>query len=579
MMLPASLVRASRSRLSKTTVGVAGLVAAALWLSVAVLTPRASFAAQTGGGGPVTMFYRAGDGAAASGTVADGGQYTTLQGSAGFSTGWTHVIPAGNGQLLFYRASDGTAVTRTLGADGLLVNQRTIGGFTPGWTHITDAGNGQLLFYRASDGTAVTGTLIADGQLVNQRTIGGFSPGWTHITYVGGGQLLFYRAGDGTAVTGTLAADGLLVNQRSVGGFGTGWTHITQAGGGRLLFYRGSDGAAATGAISPDGTYTNLQTVGGFMPGWTHISYVGNGKLLFYRASDGAAVTGSVSPNGAYTGLAQVGGFAPGWTHIATTQPIDGGNETYTFQPTASGVDPLEIICHQYITAPTVSGGKVLGEAHTQCDQPVSEMQILVELFANGIPIGTFGHDQDVGASIVHADAEAPCIPGYWLVFAQTLVISPPGFNPPEALIYPGPLTTTHISAADCLPVVVSMSDSDARTKIAQLNLSVGTVTHQMSSAPVDSVISWNLEANGTVVDLVESAGNATIPDVIGDSQATAQQKVIAAGLTVGTVSNMTVWDSSDSGKVMSQFPSAGTPVTLGSSANLTVGRWGGANR
>ena len=56
-------------------------------------------------------------------------------------------------------------------------------------------------------------------------------------------------------------------------------------------------------------------------------------------------------------------------------------------------------------------------------------------------------------------------------------------------------------------------------------------------------------------------------------------EQIIAAGLTVGTVSDTTVWDSSDGGKVMSQFPSAGTPVVLGSSANLTVGRWGGANR
>ena len=543
----------------------------ALWLSGAVLAPRASFA-EPAGGGPVTVFYRAGDGVAASGTVADGGQYTNLQASAGFATGWTHIIPAGNGQLLFYRAGDGTAVTGTLGADGLLVNQRTIGGFTPGWTHITDAGNGRLLFYRANDGAAVTGTLLGDGLLVNQRTIGGFSPGWTHITRAGNGQLLFYRASDGAAVTGTLGADGLLVNQRTVGGFSPGWTHITHTGSGRLLFYQQGSGTAATGTVNLDGTYSNLQTVGGFAPGWTHISHVGNGKVLFYRASDGFAVTGSVNPNGAYIGLAQVGGFAPGWTHIATTQLVAVGNDAYTFQPAASGVAPFEIACNQYPSNPWVSGGKVHGEAFTECDQPVSEMQILVELFVNGIPLGTFGHDQDFGTTMVRAAAEAPCIPGVWLVYAQTLVVSPPGYDPQEALIYPFPLTTKHIGAADCLPVLLNMSDGDARGQIAQLSLTVGTVTHQSSSAPVDSVISWNLEANGTVVDLVESAGNATVPSVIGDSQANAQQKIIAAGLTVGTVTTTRVAEKFDAGKVWIQTPSAGSPSNMGDPVHISVG-------
>jgi hypothetical protein len=69
------------------------------------------------------------------------------------------------------------------------------------------------------------------------------------------------------------------------------------------------------------------------------------------------------------------------------------------------------------------------------------------------------------------------------------------------------------------------------------------------------------------------------VPDVRGRTLAVATQLLQAAGLAQGTVSTQTVWDSSDSGKIMAQFPLAGRQVTLGSSVNLTVGRWGGANR
>jgi len=69
------------------------------------------------------------------------------------------------------------------------------------------------------------------------------------------------------------------------------------------------------------------------------------------------------------------------------------------------------------------------------------------------------------------------------------------------------------------------------------------------------------------------------VPDVGGKTQTTATQILQSAGLAKGTVSKVTVWDSSDGGKVMAQFPSAGTQVTLGSSVNLTLGQWGGTNR
>jgi hypothetical protein len=69
------------------------------------------------------------------------------------------------------------------------------------------------------------------------------------------------------------------------------------------------------------------------------------------------------------------------------------------------------------------------------------------------------------------------------------------------------------------------------------------------------------------------------VPDLSGSTQSGASSTLQANGLVLGTVGTITVWDSSDGGRVVGQFPSAGTQVTLGSSVNITIGRWGGANR
>lgn len=69
------------------------------------------------------------------------------------------------------------------------------------------------------------------------------------------------------------------------------------------------------------------------------------------------------------------------------------------------------------------------------------------------------------------------------------------------------------------------------------------------------------------------------VPDVRGKRLSEATSALQAAQFVVGTVSSTKVWDSSDGGKVMSQFPSAGTQLLPGASVNLTLGLWGGANR
>src|SRR4051794_5872230 len=90
---PAGSVR-PRGRLR---VVVAALVAAFVGLAV-MLVPMAGSASASTSPSMVTLFYRAGDGAAVTGAVDQGsGGFTSQQGVGPFGTGWTQIVSVGNG--------------------------------------------------------------------------------------------------------------------------------------------------------------------------------------------------------------------------------------------------------------------------------------------------------------------------------------------------------------------------------------------------------------------------------------------------------------------------------------------------
>lgn len=71
-------------------------------------------------------------------------------------------------------------------------------------------------------------------------------------------------------------------------------------------------------------------------------------------------------------------------------------------------------------------------------------------------------------------------------------------------------------------------------------------------------------------VCLVEAEVIVTVPDVVGDASSAAQDAIVAAGLTVGTIT----YDYSGqttAGQVVSQNPAAGTEVSGGTAVNLVV--------
>lgn len=130
------------------------------------------------------------------------------------------------------------------------------------------------------------------------------------------------------------------------------------------------------------------------------------------------------------------------------------------------------------------------------------------------------------------------------------------------------------------VPTVVGLAQATAEANLLDANLTVGTVTPQSSTTvPSGDVMSQNPAGGtsapeGSAVNLVISSGPpppmVTVPAVVGQAQATAEANLLAATLTVGTVtqqSSTTIL----AGNVISQNPAGGTSAPVGSAVNLVV--------
>lgn len=128
------------------------------------------------------------------------------------------------------------------------------------------------------------------------------------------------------------------------------------------------------------------------------------------------------------------------------------------------------------------------------------------------------------------------------------------------------------------VPSVTGLAQATAEAAIAAADLVVGSVsTDNHPTVPTGDVISQN-PAGGTVVDeqstvdIVVSLGpvQVTVPSILGESQASAEATIVAAGLTVGvvTTSNSTTVPA---GEVITQDPAPGAIVDEGSAVNFVV--------
>ena len=154
--------------------------------------------------------------------------------------------------------------------------------------------------------------------------------------------------------------------------------------------------------------------------------------------------------------------------------------------------------------------------------------------------------------------------------------------------VNPGSAVSLVISSGPAqiaVPNVVGDTQSAAGAAFTSIGLVVGTITTASSSTvPAGDVISQSPAAGtlvnpGSAVNLVISSGPSLIvvPDVVGDMQATAEQAIAGAGLTVGSVT-FTGSNSVPAGEVLSQSPAAGTQASAGTAVNLTISSGPGIN-
>ena len=128
------------------------------------------------------------------------------------------------------------------------------------------------------------------------------------------------------------------------------------------------------------------------------------------------------------------------------------------------------------------------------------------------------------------------------------------------------------------VPNVEGMSREAAEATVTSAGLSVGTISSQFSdTVPAGFVMSQDPPAGtsmpqGSPVNLIIALGHelATVPDVTGMTQASAESAITAAGLTIGGITSIP--DTTiPAGHVMSQSPAPGTSVSLGAAVTLTV--------
>ncbi len=142
-----------------------------------------------------------------------------------------------------------------------------------------------------------------------------------------------------------------------------------------------------------------------------------------------------------------------------------------------------------------------------------------------------------------------------------------------DLVISTGPATVN-------VPDVVNRLQAEAVGLITAAGLLVGAVNQENSgTVPLGKVISQSppagtLVAEGTAVNLVISLGKLValiqVPDTVGQLRADAEAALLAAQLTIGTIT-FSQSPSVAAGRVISQIPTAGSQVIPGTPVTLVI--------
>ena len=127
------------------------------------------------------------------------------------------------------------------------------------------------------------------------------------------------------------------------------------------------------------------------------------------------------------------------------------------------------------------------------------------------------------------------------------------------------------------VPNVIGKDQVDATQTLNDAGLKVQKTNQASSSVPAGSVVSTNPAAGtqaprGSTVTMFVSTGpdQVSVPDVIGDTQADATSTLTDAAFDVRVVQVPS--SPSNTGKVITQAPNAGTTVNKGTQVTITVG-------
>ena len=133
------------------------------------------------------------------------------------------------------------------------------------------------------------------------------------------------------------------------------------------------------------------------------------------------------------------------------------------------------------------------------------------------------------------------------------------------------------ISSGEPVPDYVGMTQANAQAAVVTDGFTLGTITTVYSETVATGLVISQNPLPGTLltgpVNLVVSLGNvrATVPDVVGDAQASAESDVVTANLIVAVTYSFS--DTIPVGNVISQNPAGGTDILAGSSVEIEVSR------
>ena len=288
--------------------------------------------------------------------------------------------------------------------------------------------------------------------------------------------------------------------------------------------------------------------------------------------SENPAAGTPVSPDSGVNLVVSVGPPVPvpnvvGFTQAAATTAITGVGLTVGTVTTAF--------------SNAVAAGNVISE-NPAADTPVS-LSSLVNLVVSMGPSVSVPNVQGFTQA-----AATSAITGIGLVLG-TVTTAPSNSVPVGNVIGEAPAAGTLVSPGSAVNLVVSIgppvsvpnvvgfTQAAATSAITGVGLALGTVTMAPSnSIPAGNVISeapaaGALVSPGSVVNLVVSSGPpASVPNVVGFTQAAAGTAITGSGLAVGMVT--TAWSNTvAAGNVINENPAAGTLVNQGSAVNLVI--------